>query len=134
MRSLKSICRTALLFYALSTAHSLNAFPLVLSAREDRVVPLKTYTCQQKIYVHIQWTTLKAGPHHLEAIWHLPNGKVQETTVKDFKAPAQSAVMWLEAERPSFLQTELVRWAGEWTVDVQLDGKSLGVLPFEMTC
>jgi hypothetical protein len=105
-----------------------------LSASKDQLIALDRYPCQQKIYVHVLWDKLTPGTHHLEALWHLPNGQVQEDTVYDFTAPAQNAVAWMEAQRPPPLSAGTIRWAGRWTVEVLLDGRSLGVLPFEMTC
>jgi hypothetical protein len=116
----------------LITTH-LNAAQVKLSASLDKIIPLETYTCQEKVYAHVDWDGMKPGKHHLEAIWRLPDGKVQERTAYDFAAPAQNAVVWLEAEKPPVFSGP-VRWSGRWNVEVFLDGRSLGTLPFEMSC
>jgi len=112
---------------------ALLAALLALSAAQDRIVPLDTYTCQQKIYVHVDLKSVAPGKHRLEAMWRLPDGQLQETTKQEFKAPAKQAVLWIEAQKPPLFGAP-PRWTGRWTVDIQLDSKKMGVLPFQMNC
>jgi hypothetical protein len=104
-----------------------------LSASQEKLVPLEAYTCEQKVYAHVHLDPLAPGPHELEAVWHLPNGKVQENTRLQLKAPAQDAVLWLEAARPAILSGP-VGWTGGWNLEIRLDGKPLGNEAFQMTC
>jgi len=106
---------------------------IALSASEHQLIPLDYYTCQQKIYVQVRWDALTPGPHQLDAFWKLPNGAVQDHTKYNFSTPAQSAVVWLEAEKP-FQLMGILDWPGRWTVEIFLDTHSLGLLPFEMRC
>jgi hypothetical protein len=110
-----------------------HAVQVALSADEHRIVPLESYTCQQKVYVHVGVDKLSPGTHHVDASWQMPNGKVQERTSYDFKAPAQNVVLWLEAEKP-FQLIGTLSWSGRWAVEIFLDTHSLGLFPFQMSC
>ncbi len=104
-------------------------FHTILTKDLTRLVPVTSFSRNDKIYLYTVWTGL-AGNHEIKVLWIRPDKKVQETTRYKIKVPHNSqnytSWAWLSFKKGllDILPTE-GKFIGPWTARLFLDEKFL---------
>jgi hypothetical protein len=109
-------------------------FNTILTKDLTRLVPVTSFSRNDKIYLYTVWTGL-AGDHEIKVLWIRPDKKVQETTRFKIKVPPHSmnytSWAWLSFKKGllDILPTE-GKFIGPWKARLFLDEKFLAEYSF----
>ncbi|MGC1404112.1 MAG: hypothetical protein WA974_14435 [Thermodesulfobacteriota bacterium] len=104
-------------------------FHTILTKDLTRLIPVTSFSKNDKIYLYTVWTGL-AGGHEIKVLWIRPDKGVQETTRFKIKVPPNSQTYtswaWLSFKKGllDILPTE-GKFIGPWKARLFLDEKFL---------
>jgi hypothetical protein len=111
-------------------------FNTILTKDLTRLVPVTTFSKNDKVYLHTVWTDL-TGNHEIKVLWLRPDKKVQETTRLQVKIPPKTqnytTWAWLSFKKGllDILPTE-GKFIGSWKAQLFLDGNLLKEYTFSV--
>jgi hypothetical protein len=111
-------------------------FHTILTKDLTRLVPVTSFSKNDKIYLHTIWTNL-TGDHEIKVLWLRPDKKVQETTRLKVKIPPETpnytTWAWLSFKKGllDIMPTE-GRFIGSWKSQLFLDEKLLKEYTFSV--
>jgi hypothetical protein len=111
-------------------------FQTILTKDLTRLVPVTSFSKNDKIYLHTVWTNL-TGDHEIKVLWIRPDKKIQETTLLKVKIPHNTSNYttwaWLSFKKGllDILPSE-GKFIGLWKAQLYLDGNLLKEYTFSV--
>ena len=111
--------------------------------QQPDIKPMNVFDCNDRIYLVVEALNLEDSNHDLVVQWIDPSGKQEEKT--DYSFPNQPFVRvwaWLQLRGPTGAAIGQVidpsfgmeRFIGSWNAKVNLDGRKIQDVPFDVIC
>jgi hypothetical protein len=126
----------------LALAGAASAHSVVANKAVDSGADAAQFTCADTIYLHVLWSPLLSGEHVLSADWHNTTTDLSHQSQITTASNTPASYLWLRFDpgdgagfsRVLSSDNGYGDFAGDWSVQLLLDGQPFAVKRFNIQC